>query len=334
MNSLRRISTVLFAVCALAAFATVTRAADPGLTYPPTSELSDQKAGSLLIYTYYTSATAAPHLQNTRISLTNTSTTSAMFVHLFFVDGATCSISDRFVCLTTSQTLSFLTSEQDPGTTGYLVAITVDGVFGCPVAQNWLIGDASIKTETGHLANLGAEAFAALYNGVLPGCDGNSTTAVVNFNGVVGAGYNGVARVLAVSSITSQADGNDQRLIMIRVAGNLAIGAATLASIFGLLYNDQEESFSWTVVGGCQLVRRLDNLFPRTTPRFDVVIPAGQTGWMKFFSQSDIGILGSVINHNPNAATAAGAFRSGRNLHKLTLSFSAVYTIPVFPPSC
>ena len=97
--------------------------------------------------------------------------------------------------------MKFLASEQDPGTTGYLIAIAVDGSIGCPTAFNFLIGDEYIKLELGHQANLGAEAFAALYNGDLPGCDGNSVTAVVNFNGVVGAGYNRVPLVLAVSSI-------------------------------------------------------------------------------------------------------------------------------------
>jgi len=41
-------------------------------------------------------------------------------VHLFFVDGATCSIADSLVCLTPNQTASFLASDIDPGTTGYI----------------------------------------------------------------------------------------------------------------------------------------------------------------------------------------------------------------------
>ncbi|MDX2029641.1 MAG: hypothetical protein SF339_03160, partial [Blastocatellia bacterium] len=71
----------------------------------------------------------------------------------------------------------------------------------------------------------------------------------------------------------------------------------------------------------------------RTTPRFETVIPAGRTGWAKIWGGDGVGILGSIINANPNAAASAGAFNSGRNLHKLTLT-TASYLIPVFPPSC
>ena len=47
-----------------------------------------------------------------------------------------------------------------------------------------------------------------------------------------------------------------------------------------------------------------------------------------------IAILGAAINLNANSGTAAGAFSSGHNLHILTLSAAATYTIPVFPPNC
>ncbi|MFN0087222.1 MAG: hypothetical protein ACKVX9_17675, partial [Blastocatellia bacterium] len=137
----------------------------------------------------------------------------------------------------------------------------------------------------------------------------------------------------AASSIPSRADGNDTLVIINRVAGNLATGAATLSSLFGLMYDDSESVFSFSVVGGCQLRGSLSNTFPRTTPRFETIIPAGRTGWAKVWGGADIGILGSIINANPNAAASASAFNGGRNLHKLTLTTST-YTIPVFPPSC
>ncbi|MFN0107734.1 MAG: hypothetical protein ACKVZH_02690, partial [Blastocatellia bacterium] len=77
------------------------------------------------------------------------------------------------------------------------------------------------------------------------------------------------------------------------------------------------------------------NNFPRTTPRFETFIPAGRTGWAKVFNQTGaIGITGSAINFNANAASSAGAFNQGHNLHKLRLTNQAAYTIPVFPPSC
>jgi hypothetical protein len=332
MRTSRRLTEALLALCALVVMGTSAMAADPGIAFPPASEVSDQKAGSVLIYNYYTSTPASPNLQNTRFNLTNTSTTSASFVHLFFVEGSTCSVSDRYVCLTANQTLTFLASEQDPGTTGYLAAIATD-FLGCPQSFNFLIGDEYVKTQAGHQANLGAEAFAALYTGSLPGCDGSSITANVNFDNSA-TGYNRAPWVLAVSNIASILDGNNTVLVVNRIGGSLVSGAGSIGSIFGILYDDQEQSHSWNSTGGCQIVRQLTNDFPKTSPRFDQVIPAGQTGWMKFWPTGNLGVLGAVINRNPNAGTASGAFNGGHNLHKLTLSTSNTYTIPVFPPSC
>lgn len=330
MRTSRRLTEALLALCALVVMGTSAMAADPGLAFPWASEVSDQKAGSVLIYNYYTSAPASPNLTNTRFNLTNTSTTSSAYVHLFFVEGASCSVSDRYVCFTPNQTLTFLASEQDPGTTGYLVAVVTD-FNGCPYSHNFMIGDEYVKTESGHQANLGAEAFAALFVETLAGCDGSSVTANIVFDG---AAYNRVPLVLAVSNIPSILDGNNTRLIVNRIGGSLVSGASSIGSVFGILYDDQEQSHSWNASWGCQRVIQLNNDFPKTAPRYDQVIPAGQTGWMKFWPVANVGILGSVINRNPNAGTASGAFNGGHNLHKLTLSTTNTYTIPVFPPSC
>jgi hypothetical protein len=228
--------------------------------------------------------------------------------------------------------MTFLASEQDPGTQGYLIAIAVDGVFGCPEAFNFLIGDEYIKLELGHQANLGAEAFAALFGPFgIPGCDGTSVTAQIIF----GVHYNRVPRVLAVSSIGSTLDGNVTRIIINRVGGSLLTSANSIGQIFGELFDDAESVHSFTIPSsGCQRVATLGNDFPRTAPRFDLIIPAGQTGWMKFWTTpADQGILGATLQFNANAATAAGAFNGGRNMHKLTLTTDS-YTIPIFPPTC
>jgi hypothetical protein len=302
----------------------------PGLI--PTGLLppSDQKAGSVLIYNIYTSSPTAPGSQNTRFSITNVDPDRGTAVHLFFVDGATCSIADRYICLTPSQTMTFIASEQDPGTTGYLVAVATD-TLGCPINFNHLIGDAYVKFSTGHEANLGAEGISALAGG-LPLCNLNSVTALLSFDGV---SYGLIPRVLASSSIPARADGNDTLLILNRIQGNLAIGAATLGTLFGILYDDAEQPHSFQLTGSCQLRFPLTNVSPRTTPRFEVVIPAGQSGWLKVYNAAaDIGILGAQINFNPNGGAASGAFSHGRNLHKLKLTTSAGYTIPIFPPNC
>jgi hypothetical protein len=310
---------------------TVALAADPGLVYPAASEVSDQKAGSILIYNTYTSSASAPAQENTRINITNTSTTSAAFVHIFFVEGQTCSVADSFICLTANQTASLTTSDADPGTRGYIVAIAVDGVIGCPVNHNFLIGDEYVKYASGHNANLGAEAIAALFSRVLPGCDANSVSAEIRFNGVAGDGYNRLPRVLADDSIPSRLDGNDTKLIVNRISGNLATGASFLGTLFAVIYDDAENTFSTTFNGNCHLELSLGagNL-PRVVGGWNALLPAGHTGWMKFWSTLDVGILGAAINFNAGTA----GFNGGHNLHKLTLSATNSYQMPVFPPAC
>lgn len=68
----------------------------PGPNLPPTSQISDQKPGSVLIFPYHTSDASNPNLTISRICLTNVENQWSACVHLFFVDGATCSV--RALC--------------------------------------------------------------------------------------------------------------------------------------------------------------------------------------------------------------------------------------------
>jgi hypothetical protein len=328
MRTSRKLSQITLAFFALVMMSVAALAADPGTPYPATSEVSDQKAGSVLIYNIYTSG-ASGNTQNTRINITNTHITASANVHLFFV-GNDCSVADSYICLTPAQTASFLASDVDPLVTGYIVGVAVDSL-GCPINFNFLIGDEYVKFSSGHAANLGAEAFAAIGT---PACDSTSVTAALNFSGAAG-GYNQAPRVLAVSNIPSRADGNDTVVIINRVGGSLATGAVSAGTLFGLLYDDAENVFSYSFGTGCQTRFSFGAGTPRTTPRFDVIIPAGRSGWTKIYNQTtDNGILGAVINFNASANAQANAFNGGRNMHKLTLAGTNTYTIPVFPPSC
>ena len=137
------------------------------------------------------------------------------------------------------------------------------------------------------------------------------------------------------SNVPSRADGNDTLIVLNRFGGSLAAGASTLGSIFGILYDDAENPLSFTFTAGvCQFRSSLSSNFPRVAPRFEQFVPAGRSSWAKFYSQSDIGLLGAQINFNANAGTAANAFNQGHNLHKLTLTTTATLTIPIFPPNC
>src|SRR5262249_60299736 len=113
-------------------------------------------------------------------------------------------------------------------------------------------------------------------------------------------------------------------------------GATTIGSIFGILYNDEETLVSFSLVSNaCQLRGSISGSFPRTTPRFEQFIPAGHSGWMRLsISSGTAPMTGATINFNPNAAAASGAYTQGHNLHTLTTTNSAFYSLPVFGPSC
>ena len=303
------------------------QAVGPGLI-PSTSQVSDQKAGSVLVYPIYTS-TVGVNSQNSRINITNIHQNLSAFIHLYFV-ADTCAISDAYICLTANQTASFLMVDLDPGTTGYLVAITVDGATGCPTNFNYLIGDEYVKFTSGHAANLGAEAISAIAGG-LPPCDNNSVFAVLNFDGL---SYNLLPTTLALDNLGSRADGNNTMLVVNAFGGDMRVSPATLGALFGVLYDDSENGFSFTISSGaCQYRAIISNSAPRTTPRLDQVIPAGHTGWMRFWHRTGQAIFGAAINFNSTVGNP-GAFNGGHNLHKLTLVGTTTMVVPVLPPSC
>ncbi|HWQ34792.1 MAG TPA: hypothetical protein VNQ79_18225 [Blastocatellia bacterium] len=349
MRTSHKLTSLLLSLAALFAFASAAMAADPGTPFPADSAISDQKAGSVLIYNIYTSSLNNPGAENTRINITNTNDTGRdVFVHFFFVDGTNCSVADSYVCLTPNQTMTFNMSDTDPGVMGYVIAVATDG-RGCPIAWNYLIGDEYVKFQSGHAANLGAEAVAAIDatgpNGVPDGvpdglvCDAAAASnTTLRFDGRM---YNALPRVLALDHIMSRGDGNDTLLIVNRIGGSLVTTAAGIGSLFGLLFDPLENPASWTSSAGCQLKRSLGpGNFPRTTPRFEQFIPTGSYGWMKFWSTGgtdgnpEPGLLGAAINFNPNAGSNQNAFNGGHNLHKLTFTTTNTLVIPVFTAFC
>jgi hypothetical protein len=293
--------------------------------------VSDQKAGSVLVYPFYSSDPVSFRRENTRVSLTNTHSLRRVAVHLFFVEDDSGDPADAFVCLTPNQTVSFLLSELDPGTSGFLIAIASDEHTGCPINFNFLIGDEYVKLASGHAANLAAEAFAAIAGAPVP-CDELASTAELKFDGLQ---YNAAPRTLAVDNLPSPAEGNAALLIIDRFDGNLATGLSTVGQLVGLLYNDVENAFSFEFSSSRRQFRSvISNAFPRTAPRVPNIIPAGHTGWLKLARMGDGAIFGAIINFSANAASSASAFNQGHNLHKLTLTTDASLIIPVFPPNC
>jgi len=328
MQILRKLTNSMLALLALVTLASAALAAEPGIPYP-VSEISDQKAGSVLIYNAYTSAALPDPSHDTHISITNTSAFLPSFVHLFFVDGETCSVADAFVCLTPCQIACFLASDLDPGVNGYIVAVATDAL-GCPVSHNFLLGSARVRysSAVGHEADLGAEAIAALYTGSLPTCTPASETATLPLDGVL---YNLAPRVLLAEPLFNPAAAS-QLVVVNRIGGSLLTTAAPVGALFGILTDDAENKFSFTVRSArCQFLFRPPSI--RTAPPFTSVIPPGRCGFMSFWGADDtFAYTGAIFT--TSSAVHPTPFSSGKNLHKKTLTRFASYTIPVFAPPC
>ncbi|MEO6725329.1 MAG: HYR domain-containing protein [Blastocatellia bacterium] len=300
---------------------------DVEIPLPPSVASSDQKAGSVLAFPVFTSSITSPQAQNTRLAITNIELSRQAFVHLFFISEA-CSVADSFVCLTAQQTMAFTASDFDPGTTGYVLAVATDS-SGCPVNFNFLIGDEYVKFQTGHAANLGAQAFAALSAG--PACM-EATSATIKFDGI---SYSMAPRVIAADTLPSRTDGNDTLIVVNRIGGDLRAGANAIGTLTSLLYDDMENVQSYSLSAGCQYRGRFYCLGASCpSPRIEDFIPSGRSGWLRLYCQSDIAIFGSVINYNINTRNSANAYNQGHNLHPLTLTSTASITIPVMPPNC
>lgn len=334
---MRQIDRTIFGIGTLLALAAVCWAqgapATPGTVIPVSSEASDQKLGSILVFNFFTSGVSTGGgIEETELSLTNTSESQAVRVRLFTINGATGAVTNRLLSLNGGQTTSLLASQIATGVRGYAVAVAVDANTGCPLSFNFLRGSAFVRLASGHSSKLGAEAYAALYTGLLAGCGASSSTARLDFDG---ASYNRVSRVLSVSHLPSRADGNDTLLVVNRLNGNLGSGMAAIGIINGLLFEDSENVLIYPLLrSSCQLIGNFSNNFPRVAPRFETYIPAGRSGWTSFYATNGTGITGAVINFNANAFSSSQAFSGGQNLYKLTLNANGDFLdMPVVRPS-
>ena len=300
--------------------------------------------GSVLVYNLYASGAVSQPTPNTRISITNTNETTGVAVHLFFVDGTTCLVTDAYLCLAAHQTAAFLASDVDPGVTGYVMAFATDR-SGFPIAFDWLIGDEYVKLQLGHHANLSAEAISVLGEPSVFASE-DKALATIKFDGV---GYEGLPRVLAVDSMGSVFDGNMTMLVLNHIGGSLATRVSPAGSFFGLAYDDAESAYSFSLIAlnACQLSGVASNSFPRvlgSIPPFGIF--PGRTGWSKMWAITPInnaGLPGGSTNDaraifgvvlRRNSQVTPETFNGGHNLHKLSLNPISFIQIPIVPPRC
>ncbi|MBI1761676.1 MAG: hypothetical protein HYR56_09600 [Acidobacteria bacterium] len=289
--------TFLMAMCAVLLCSAVAVAQDP----------NDIKTGSVLFFSRYTSDSSDPRVEDTQLNLTNTNTTQSVTLHLFAVEGNSCSVADSFISLTPNQTAQFFASDFDPGVQGYLVAVAFSGF--APRQFNYLTGTAYIWQADGRQADLPAIAVPKLNGAVIDNGDG---TVNLNFDG---ANYGRLPGTVALSNFNSQV--TDQTSVYIYSPRNLLFGDSTAISVFTLIYNDRESSGSTSFSARCYTEVELRNL--RVIGTLNGFIPAGSVGWMKMSASRPL--LGASLSTN-------GQFAGGRNLTCLSLFSSWTVVVP------
>jgi hypothetical protein len=274
--------------------------------------------GSLLIWPYYVSSTTTPTI-DTRINLINFDDQRSAFVHLFFIDGVSCSVADRFICLTPAQRVSFSVKDEDPGIRGFLVAVVVN-FNGCPT-QGLVYGDAFVRNGE----QIGA--YQATHFGQLRPilCDPNASAVQLNLDGI---DYSKAFGTVILPTLLNPTQGTTTA-VLVRVGGDLHSTIGPIGTLFGVLYNDVEEAVSYTLNGGCQYIFNFGQPDPRTVPRFAQFIPPGTTGWSRLWSTAGRGLAGIFIISAANNENV----RAGYSIPAGSL-VNTSFIMPVFPPSC
>ncbi len=317
----------------LIAFAVVSASSVFAQVVPDSSPVSDQKPGSVLIFNYYGSKITNPKAEDTEINITNTNTQKMGTAAIFFIDSVSGHVADASVCLAANQTISFLTSDMDPGAKGYILVVSVDAATGQPNYFNYFTGSESIKTEYGYLGSLNVETIAAMV--ASPAGAPSGTTATLMFDGVH---YNKVPASLILDHIPS-VDGWNQTLVIVNQIGGSLVGnnrPDDLTALYGVMYDMSTKAYYWQVgnLNSFQSRKVIADDFPKTTPGVSTVLADGAIGWMKFWPvAANKGITGAVLYLNKSTSPAVSRFTGGRNLHHLTMTTDQVI-IPVYPKNC
>lgn len=335
----------LFTVNPQTGQATIISALAPGfhgLAIPPATgsfnvvmnpAVSDQKAGSVLVFPYYNSSPTGT-TADTLLQITNVCNGAAVsggvpnysYLHLFFMKG--CSPADTYACLTPNGTLQILASVYDPGVEGYLIAVAVDA-NGIPTQNNCFIGSAYVRDDNTSFADsYGAESFWKYTPGSAPVTAGY---AAVNLNGTE---YDAAPTQFAVQ--VQDPAVADEYVVLASVNGNLGSSLSSTAQAgVGVVYRADETpaSFQPQLNSGCLSITLIDAGKIRV---------ATQNGGYNNFLKDSYGYLkfnvtspavGLLISKQGVAGQPINRFSGIRTLHK-TLVGAATLSLPVFPPFC
>ncbi|MGH9769844.1 MAG: hypothetical protein ACREAB_20665, partial [Blastocatellia bacterium] len=158
---------------------------------------------------------------------------------------------------------------------------------------------------------------------------------------------------MVLDSFPSQVSGigaplADTRLYVYSPLPDLATGGAAFSgTLFFLVHDDQEHTFSGQLPLNCFLApdkQRITSV--RTAPNINTIVPSGRSGWATFYASGNRTIdCGDTTNARLSltnvplmgaTATKVGNFTGGHNLRYATIFNAPGYsiTVPVFTQGC
>jgi len=246
-------------------------------TFSAHKDAVPDEAGSFLVYPYYASSINMHSSSFTQISITNTGD-KEVIVKLLFVDGSNCLVSDNYLTLSAHQSTFFSASDYVPETSGFLIAYAVNNTIdNKPAKYNHLIGSARVS---------------AVISGVY--CDGEYnayTFKALNYDyPLLSLTFDNdhfehwPNTLMAPGILPLLSEEYLQFVILVTPSFDMLQNNLVM-----LVYDDAEQVYSAMSTFTCQLVKVINDDFPRTAPRFDTVIPAGRSGWMRLIKVNDNG---------------------------------------------
>lgn len=295
----------------------------------PKSALSNTKAGSVLFLSKYTSDNSNPSGVNTLISLTNTNPRDGITVRVFFVHD--CQVRSTFLTLAGNQTRTLLASSEDPGKSGYIVAVAVNAQ-GLPTQFNWLIGSASIHDANGHEATYKAVAAAKRSGGAVTFAEG-ATSAEMKFNDTE---FDRLPQVIALDQIKNQDPNNGQTpasavktdVAVFSPLPDLSGGLSQAMKITAIAYDQSGRPYPQIFDSPCGLNGPVSNIW--TAPPLNSFITATRSGWGSFAAQID-GVPAPLIGISFTDGLSE-AYRSARQMQVISRLESFSMTLPIAAP--
>ncbi len=295
----------------------------------PKSAASNNKAGSVLFFSRYTSDNGNPSSVNTLISLTNTNPRDGATARLFFVRD--CQVHSMFLNLAANQTRTLLASSEDPGRTGYLTVVAVNSQ-GIPTQFNWLIGSASIRDANGHEATYNAVGVAKRSAGPVAVPEA-APSAVMKFNDT---DYDRLPQVIALDQIQNQDPnfgGTPSNAVKTNVSifsplADLTGGISQPLQFTAIAYDQSGRPYPQIVGSNCGLNGALTNVW--NAPALNSFITPERPGWGSFAAQSDgvpVPVLGLSLTDG-----VGEPHRSARSMQALSRLDSFNMAVPIALP--